>query len=404
MSSTGLIVNVWENSQVMEVGVLSIKSDDVLVILNSGEIVLSQNSTNVFVSLVEYPDMSQIRFRLNPITFVTRPYATDTGQFDEDIFPSSTGGFYGRLRAGKTEAVYTIHVIENDPRFILLIGNPQSGLIYEIQVIQPYEAEALSLVDDQKHEDSWYTDFWSEKRKSLRDEIQHVLDGPSPSWEEISNILSEVTIPNLELGETARNTISRLVPTAFSETDREQLVAFLAYIVLDKMQMEDVIVPSSHVDALPMFGTLMRGHFRCVVDNQSWPPYLKLMMLASRGQLEQPKVTLDESASEVGRKLVHKVIELCPDWFVIAIKSAQELNNSNKFLPRLPVTKAQSMKSRKNWRVRLAAISYGLRARSHVNHNIIGLNDLVYLGAAYRWPHRHMRYITRLGMASENPP
>ncbi len=153
-----------------------------------------------------------------------------------------------------------------------------------------------------------------------------------------------------------------------------------------------------------MFGTLIRGHFRCVVDNKKWPPYLKLMILASRGQLEQPKATLDDLASETGRMLVQKVIEMCPNWFVTALESAQELNDSNRFLPRLPVTKAQALRSKKKWKKRLSAISYGLRARSHVNHDIIGLNDLVYLGAAYRWPHRHMRFITRLGTISENPP
>lgn len=404
MSNTGLIVDVYTNSQDRERGTLNIKSDGLLIMLNSGKTITSQNSPNALLSLVEYSNGSQFRFRINPTLAVIRPYAADKGQVVEDIFPSSTGGFYGRLRAGKADAVYTVHAIESDSRFMLLIGNHQSGSIYESQVIQPYEAEALGLIDGQEHQNMWYEDFWSGKKETLRKEIRRVLDGPSPSWDEVSNLLSEVSIPNLQLGETTRETVSQLVPSAFSESDREQLEAFLAYIMLDRISMEEVIVPSSHIDALPMFGTLMRGHFRCIVDKQDWPPYLKLMLLASRGQLEQPKVTLDEAASEIGRKLVQKVIEICPDWFAIASKSAQELNNSNKFLPRLPVTKSQAMRSRKKWKIRLSAISYGLRARSHVNHSIIGLNDLIYLGAAYRWPHRHMRFITRLGITNENPP
>jgi hypothetical protein len=404
MSNTGLIVNVWDNSKVVERGILSIKSDCVQIILDSGKALSSKNLPNTLVSLVMPSDFSQFRFQLSPLLVVSQPYASDQGQYVEDIFPSSTGGFYGRLRAGKADSMYTIHAIENDTRLFLLIGNPQSEVIYETQIIQPYEAEALRLIDDQEHQNLWYNDFWSEKRESLKDEICHVLDGPSPSWEEISKILSEVTVPNLQLGETARDTISRLVPTAFSGINREQLMAFLAYIVLDKMRMEDIIDSLSYIDALPMFGNLMRGHFRCIVDNYNWPPYLKLMIQASRGELEQPRAILGETVNEIVRKLVLKVIEMCPDWFGIAIKSAQELNNSNKFLHRLPVTKSQAMKSKKKWKIRLSAISYGLRVRSHVNHDMIGLNDLVYLGAAYRWPHRHMRFITRLGISSENPP
>jgi hypothetical protein len=404
MSTNDLIVNVWDNSKNLERGFLRLEEDHVLITLESGKIVSSQNSTNVLYSLAEGSDDSQLRIMLSPIQVVTRSYTGNTGQTFEDIFPPSTGGFYGRLRAGTKDTLYIIQKIEHDPRLWLIIGDSQSGRIYETHVIQPYEAEALSLLDDQERQVLWYANIWSDKEDSLREEILSVLDEPSPSWQEVSKLVGEITIPNLKLGETARDTISRLVPESFSEPIREQIMAFLAYIMMEKMSMEDVIDSSSPINAIPMFGTLMRGHFRCVVDDQDWPPYLKLMVLASRKQLEQPKVTLAELTSETMKLFVQKVIEICPNWFGVAIKSAQELNDSNKFRARLPVTKAQAMKSRKLWKKRLSAISYGLRVRSHVNPYTIGLNELVYLGAAYRWPHRHMRFITRLGIISENPP
>ncbi len=167
MSNTDLIVNVWRNSQDMERGVLTIKADVVSITLESGKILSSQNSSNVLFSLVGDIDSSQFKCYLNPILIVNRPYATDLEQYTEDIFPLSTGGFYGRLRAGKDDAVYIIQRIENDAKFLLIIGNPKSGLIYETQIIQPYEAEALGLDDDQELQNSWDAYFWSDKEMVL---------------------------------------------------------------------------------------------------------------------------------------------------------------------------------------------------------------------------------------------
>ncbi|MBY8997853.1 MAG: hypothetical protein KGD60_08975 [Candidatus Thorarchaeota archaeon] len=403
MSTDDLIVNVWNNSQNVDRGVLRIKEDYLLITLESGKVISSEDTANVLYSPIEDPHNTQCRIIFNPILAVTRPYAADIGQAIEDIFPPSSGGFYGRLRAGQDDAVYIVQKIERDTRHWLTIGDSRTGRIYETQVIQPYEVETLKLLDDHDLRNSWFTKVWSDKEESLRKEILGVLDEPSPSWEGISKLVSEVAIPNLKLGETVRDTVSPLVPNSFPESIREQLMAFLAYVVMSKMQMVDVIDSSSLTDAMPLFGSLIRGHYRCVVDNQTWPPYLKLMILASRNQLEQPKVTIAELTSETWRILWQKVIELCPNWFGNAIISAKELNDSNSFRSRLPVTKTQAMRSRKLWKKRLAAISYGLRVRAHVNPNTIGLTELVYLGAAYRWPHRHMRFITRLGIISDNP-
>ncbi len=403
MSETNLIVNVWPSSQDQERGFLQIEDDSVQITLESGGIISSRKPTNVLYSFRDSPHSFLGRIIFNPIIVEKRPYTPDIGQQMEDIFPPSTGGFYGRLRAGKKEALYIIQMIENDPRLWLTIGDPQTGRVYETQIVQPYEAEALRLLDDQNLQNLWYAEVWSGKEEVLRKEILSVLDQPSPSWEEVSTLVTDLAIPNLKLGRTARETLSQFVPDSFPESIQEQLMAFLAYVVMDKINMADIVDPSFFLDAMPMFASLIRGHARCVIDNQKWPPYLKLIILDSRKMLEQPKATVAEVMSETWRILWQKMIEQFPNWFGSAIQSAQELNNSRTIHTRLPFSKSQAIRSSKLWKKRLAAIVYGLRLRGHVNHQAIGLSELVYLGAAYRWPHRHMRFITRLGKVGENP-
>ncbi|MFW9792815.1 MAG: hypothetical protein ACFFEE_00820 [Candidatus Thorarchaeota archaeon] len=404
MSNNDIVVNVWIDSEEVQRGVLRVNEDDVLIVLKSRKVISGKSSTNIFYSLVDDSMHSRFKIIFNPVLVKTHFYAADIGQVAEDIFPPSSDGFYGRLRAGKDKAVFIIQNILNDTRRWLIIGDSQTGKIFETHTIQPYEAEALKLFDDQEITDLWDREVWADKEELLKKEIADILDEPSLSWEMISKLVGEVPITELERGETVRETFSQLVPNSFPEPIRDQLMAFLASIMMDKIKMDDLINQSSTIYASPMFGILMRGHFRCKVDKVKWSPYLEIIQQFSRGQLEQPSRTPSELIDSSWRLLWAKMVATFPNWFGNAIVSARELNKSNKFHPRLPVTISQARRSRKLWKKRLAAMTYGLQVRGHVNPHVIGLTELVYIGAAYRWPHRHMRFITRLGLVSENPP
>ncbi|MHA1943484.1 MAG: hypothetical protein ACW96M_03710 [Candidatus Thorarchaeota archaeon] len=404
MSNANRTVNVWINSQEVRKGVLRIREDDLVIIMKSGEVISGKNSTNVLYSVVDDPRLSRFKILFEPILVTKHHYAADIGHVIEDIFPPSSGGFYGRLRAGKNEAVFVIQDISNDKRMWLIIGDPQTGSILETQTIQPYEAETLKLIDDKEIFDLWNRHIWSDKKEFLKKEILGILSEPSPSWKMISKLVDEVAIADLKRGKTVRETLTQLVPDSFPEHIREQLMAFLASVMMDRIGADEVMDVSSYVHAAPMFSAFLQGHFRCIVDNVKWPSYLEIIIQSSRGQLEQPKRTLSEITDDSWRFLWHKMIESFPNWFGNAIVTAQKLNESTKSLLRLPVTKSQATKSSKLRKKRLAAITYGLKIRGHVNPHAIGLTELVYIGAAYRWPHRHMRFITRLGMVSDNPP
>jgi hypothetical protein len=405
MSNIDIVVDTWITPEDAKRGTLNVKDGEAKIVLESGEVISSKNNSNVTYSLLNVSGGPLNRIFLNPSLVTELSYAADIGQVSEDIFPPSSGGFYGRIRAGKEKAVFIIQKIVHDTRFWLIIGNSRTGKIFETQIIQPYEAEALGLIDDQEIQESWDEKLWFDKRELLEREIRNILEEPSPSWDIISRLFvgSDVS-DDIVRAKTMRSTLAQLVPDTFPEDVRDYLMAFLASVMMERIKIDELLNPSSYLYASPMFTALIRGHFRCKIDDNKWPPYLDLIQQSASGQIGQPKRTLPDTTDRSWRILWQKMIESFPKWFGTAIISAQELNESNKLKLRLPITKSQAMKSKKLRKKRLAAMTYGLRMSGHVNSKTIGLSELLYIGVAYRWPHRHMRYITRLGEVSDNPP
>ncbi|MFX1482872.1 MAG: hypothetical protein ACFFCP_06750 [Promethearchaeota archaeon] len=403
MSKRHLIVDAWIRSNEARKGFLKVENEDVVISFETGEILYGTSVTsNIMYSIADDKNSPQLKIQLAPVLVTSHFYAANIGQVSEDIFPLSSGGFYGRLRAGNERAVFIVQRIQNSSRSWLIIADPVTGEIYETQIVQRYEVEALKLEDDQDTFELWDSHYWSDKEKVMKDEWLSILNKPSPSWMMISKLLEDTSYTTVTRGSTIKDTLTQLVPDSFPEDIRDQLMAFLASVMMENVGMREIVDLSSPIYAAPIYSALLQGHLRCKIDNVKWPPYLELIQRASKGQLEKPKRALPDLIGDSWSLLI-KIFEEFPSWFGDAINSAQELNSTSKFRPRLPVTKSNALRSRKLWKKRLATITYGLRVRGHVNPKSIGLTELVYIGAAYRWPHRHMRFITRLGMTSENP-
>ncbi|MHA1970767.1 MAG: hypothetical protein ACTSXE_02850 [Candidatus Thorarchaeota archaeon] len=414
--SDSLPVIVWITPEESVKGALTFVREAVLIELKSGQIIHGKASDRVFFELQNMisldnngqssiaPIESKHKVRLKPNLIISQPYSDRGRQFIEDVFPPSTSGFYGRLQAGKEEATYFVHQIEDSDRFFLSITDSFSGRIYETHIIQPYEAEALSLVDDIRIRERLYTRSLVNREQS-RDDILSILDTPTPSWKDLARIIREVSVPNLKLGNTMRDTLSQIVPDSFPEKIREELMAFLAYVVKSKIPEEDPLTYSFKFSSIPIMESLLNGHLMCLMDNTEWPPYVKLMTLAARGQLEAPKKAVSSSILSAPWLLYgQKCMEYRPSWLHIAVNSAKKLNKSGNVVLGLPTTETAARSSRAAWKRRFAEISHGLRIRGHIDSSSLGLVELVYLGAAYRWSHHHMKFISRLGSASENSP
>ncbi len=398
-------------------GVLEFKSDDVVLTLQSGQALSAKNAdTDVLFEILDPISLSEdgydridssvskYKIQLKPDQMIQHQYTNRGTQFIEDIFPPSTRGFYGRLQSGIHNALYTVQRIHNNDLFLLSISNPETGQIYENQIIQPFEAEALAMTEDSVIRKNLFTNVAKSKGKS-RKEILKILDTPPPSWEELSKLVVGVSIPNLELGKTMGETLARIVPSSFPEEIREELMVFLAYVNEGVIPTEDPLVYSYKFASMSILENLLNGHIMHLIDGTQWPPYVQLMTLAERGQLDLPKRAVHDSIKNSPWLLFSiKCAEYLSNWQDIVISSARELNKSERVVLGLPTTKNSAKKSRKAWKQRFAEMSRGLRVYGHINHTSLGLSELIYLGAAYRWPHRHMKFITRLGGISDSSP
>ncbi|MFW9806857.1 MAG: hypothetical protein ACFFFK_09020 [Candidatus Thorarchaeota archaeon] len=395
-------VLVWTTPEDSEKGTLRIGREELIIELESGEVLSSGMESNTQFSI--RPDGHNLdeRVRLRHSFVVFRPYAPRAGQVVETVFPLSTSGFYGRTRIGEDEAVFIVHEIIGSSKSLLVIGSPRTKEIFDIISIYPYETEALRLYDRFEILRLWDETLWDEDAKAAKENILGVLDEPSLTWTELEELVEDVSIPDLRLGKSVRETLTQLVPSSFPDDVRNELMAFLAFISKGITISEDPIDHYFRTYSLRMFGALMRGHLRCVTDNVPWPPYVKLMIQAARGHLQYPKRALEEQSQKTSWRIFwDNVFELFPSWLNIAIDSAIELSKARNPVLRLPSTKSLAKRSLKHWKRRLAALTYGLRIQGEVNTSVVGLSELLYIGAAYRWPHRHMRFIAMLGPISE---
>ncbi|TFH06272.1 MAG: hypothetical protein E4H14_11140 [Candidatus Thorarchaeota archaeon] len=407
--SDTLPVKVWLSSEECEKGTLVFRSDDVILELDSGKIISGNNSgTDILFEIqdtsVVQSQKSNFRIRLKPHLMIQHPYTNNGTQFVEDIFPPSTAGFYGRMQVGKENALYSLHQIEHNAQFWLSISNPQTGSIFETHFIQPYEAEALSMVEDNRIRQALFMEAAAGRAKS-REEILSILETPSPSGQELAKLIGDVSVPNLKHGKTMRETLSQIVPTSFPGAIRDELMVFLAHVIKSEIPEEDPLAYSFKYSATTLLENLLNGHLIPLFDGTDWPSYVKLMTLAERGQLDLPKRAISESVKNSPWLLFSiKCAEHHSSWLNIAISSAIDLNKSGKIVLGLPTTRSSAKRTRTAWKKRFAEMNHGLKVYGNLNPSSLGLAELVYIGAAYRWTHRHMKFITRLGAMGERAP
>ncbi len=409
-------VRVWIDGE-CTTGSIVIDSRGMSIKLDSGEIVSGNEQQFTLYEMSEqfvqginnnhqtYSLENPVEIRLKPHLLTTRPYSSQGGQYTEEIFPPSSQGFYGRMRSGKEHGLYIIQEINNSSKLWLTIADLTTGQIHEAHTIFPYESEALSIIDSQEFRGIWYQTIWSAVPSAEREEILSVLDDPSVSWIEFGRILGDISIPNLQLGKTMRETLSPLIPPSFPVAVQEQLMLFLTFVLKNELPVEDPIDYLYKFWSFPILGALLEGHLMCMTDNVEWPQYLKILTQADRKDLISPTRTIAQSIPDSPWLLFwQKTVEQFPNWSDIAVDILEKLREKGKVIDKLPITKTAAKKSTESWKKRLAILVYELRLLGRVNHRSLGLSKLVYLGAAYRWPHRHMEFITRLGRAGDSTP
>jgi hypothetical protein len=344
----------------------------------------------------------KIRLLAAPVLIAKRPYASGMGQIPDPSWPPSSNGWYGRMIGGKTAFLYTVQQTQDRSRYWLTISELHSGIIHESHPIQQYELGELQLLEDWEADSLRYSVIEAKTRDKSRQTALAILDEPSPTWPQMSELIKDVSIPNLRLGETMMDTIGQLVPLSFPTETREELMAFLAWTTKQTIPKDDPIDFFETLKGTPMLRGLLMGHIQCILDGIDTPPYVRLMMMADKGLLGQPKRPPPDY-EEKTKWLIFwwKLDELFPDWRGKAARFASDLQNSGKITLALPISRSSSKKSRKYWQDRFAMMVSGLILRANVHVRALGLRRLAFIGAAHRWPHNHMAWAARLGGTSD---
>lgn len=416
LSNQSVDTYVWTHDGRRRKGRIRYESNSITLVLDSGD-EISSDSPNLASYEVDYGLIvghnnkllkiqldERLKVILHSLSVTKRTYAKGLINAIEDMFPHSTEGFYGRLIAGESYATYIIQRIENDQRLWLTVIDPIESTILESHPIQPYEAAAVSMIEDTEilH---IYTSMNAPDHKETLSRLLSVLDGPPPSWQEFMKITDSVNIPGLKLGRNMRETLLQLVPKSFSSEKQEELLLFLAFIMDRNIPEMDPV--DYFYDLLPMrfLRDLLLWHFQFQLAGKSEPAYVYLLTRAEKGLLETPQIPVRLiEKRDPWDKFWIKIGETAPDWTALLIDIVEKLNQSSKIVCGFPVTRSSAKRSKQAWKKRLSLMQYGLLMRIDVNTKSVGLQHVLYFGSAYKWLHSHMSWTVRFGGMEEHLP
>lgn len=429
---TGLDIILWPSEHESYRGVMQYRDGSVSVILEDGKTFRpkkNDGTIGVLVNeiLLQSPELSKraplkqtVRIEAYPMTSVRFRYYIDGVYRFEDIFPQSTNGFYSRLASIETQTLIedtnTVSVncslhrcLDFHDRVWLTISDSDTGRIYEAYLIHNYERNAITMV-----EDSTKVAIQTERipdgleSEELFD-FEDFLSGPSPSWEQMELLTTGVHVPNLKMFDTLEETISQLVPQSFPSDVRRQSIAFLGIVALGKWIGGDPVSVSRKFFKWRLLWSLYdQAYIRHILGLKQLS-YVRLMLLAARKQVAiHNRTTRDIERESPWRLFWHTVyegIEKEPVPIKRMLEIINRLNRKRVLTSRVVPSISQGKRSRKAMTTRWVLNSTGTLPALHclLNYASLGLGEYIYLGSAYRWPHRHMAYITGLGDPMESP-
>jgi hypothetical protein len=407
---------IWTADGVCREGSVGFSRDGVITELESRKTITHLEASNMYYTVQQevifergltrtVPLKTPLRVSIQPEAFIERPYAKENEVVTEDVFPPSSRGFYGRLSKGEKDALYVVQKIENDERSWLTIVDLDKGGILESHAIYPYESIAVTKLLDSEALSHVFIGNELESDEVARAKILEILDGPPPTWAQLYKLTRKVDVPGLQIKKNLRDTLSQLIPSTFPSEIREELMAFLAMIIDGKIPKEDPVDFFYNLLPTGILRALLIGHFQCIIDGLSEPNYVKLMAQADKGLLDMPRGSVAQSTGRMQwNSLRMAMSDSFPNWTGTVVDIVRALNKTNNIVYGLPISKAAARKSMQAWRQRLALMQYGLLIRLLIRPRVLGLHQVIYIGSAYRWPHRHMSWAANFGRYGEYPP
>lgn len=390
--------------------------DRPVLILESGEEIVDDKNEITYEMTHEWivdekgetkqvPLSRPVRVYLTPYFTTTRKYSQEAIEDELDIYPPSSHGFYGRLVRGEIDVLYCASKIVESSNFWLVIKNPTTQEIHESHQIQHYEFDALRLKKYYEIFDELLEAFSPSNPTDIINNIVSPIDNERLSWEDISNLTKGMNIPsNLKRG-TARSVLEQLIPIQKFPIDKQdEILAFLFWVAKDQIPEIDIIEFLDTLHILDTFRSLYAHHLRFKIEKIQPPSYIRIIHDITSTELVSADSDLEERLRwKPDFLLRRKVQALSPDWQAEIAKILHTLNNTRRITTILPIPKS-SKKSQTVQRSRLIMYDMGLHLRAHVRTISIGLRELIYIGAAHRWPHWHLAYSFRLGSLRGRSP
>jgi hypothetical protein len=378
-------------------GTLTYRKGNPSIVLQDGTI-LSNTHDVTFQMKNPLPRMKQHdRITLKPKLQRVLGYS-ESPLHQIEIYPPSSDGWVRHVTDSGKKAIYTLHEISHETRLMLIISSYEGDGIHAMHILNAYEAGLLLL-----HRD-W--DVYQElffKTPEIPN-LQSFLDNAPPTWSFLGKLVEGVTIRNLRLCDSMGETMNQLVSHSYPEEIRIQILAFLSWLNQAEIPVEDPLEFLRRYTSVDVFRFLVHGHLECLLDNVEPPQYVRLLALASKGELRLSERPPPESELNNPWHLVKlKLGEIFPDRMKRAVPYAMQLNEANQVHCNLPVSKEEALSSQDSWYSRFALVGQGIMLRGHVYRDILGLKSLVYIGGAHRWPHNHTDFSARLGFDANNP-
>jgi len=322
-----------------------------------------------------------------------KKYSRDSSsQFE--MYPPSIDAWFTHVSESGDDALFVVQEIKNVSKLLLTIIDLSTYDLLAMHIVNRYEVDILFRDTDLV----FYRKLFEEKENSPRNIVNELLDTKPPKWSDLEIISNDVIIPHLKIGATMRETLEQFVPQSFPEEIRNQLMAFLAWLMKAKIPNEDPLDFNYHLKSTPLLRYLVFEHLKCLVEGTEYPQYVRIINLAEKGQLSsgiQP--VTEDTEKDVWNTIWFELQERFPGPQDKVNDIAHRLNQTSEIVTSIPITKKQARNSRKAWVDRFSSMLHSLSIRSHIQNQTIGLQDLVYVGSTHRWPHKHLSWSARLG-------
>ncbi len=307
---------------------------------------------------------------------------------DDNVYPPSTLHWYSHTASIGRLAAFYIQKTDLESKLWLTILDYSTENVLFSHPINYYEGQ--SYWADEGYE-KWLTqrkEDWKEQHGEILKWFNDLLASPPPSWEQLDKLVSGAPVRNLKRGKNMRETLDAIVPDELSEFLRIQLMAFLAWTMNRESEIPQVNFReiSNLYSSAPSFSALMKNHLAAVLRSEAPPAYVRLMHIA---EAEARK------SESYARAFLYKFHTMVTDSVPTATIDLSELDPNN-ILHQISTLQKRAKRDKTVWLKTLIYYFSNLRLRGNINHWALGLQKLVYLGTAYRWPHKHLAWALEL--------